>query len=248
MSGILVTVVETEGSTPRAVGAAMLVTATGQDGTIGGGELEWRACRLARDRLARLDERVDERMAFPLGPDLGQCCGGFVRLRFESVDRAALPPAPLLAPVWLFGAGHVGRAVAAVLRTLPAQEIVWVDERPQSLPAAVPGLATVPATAPEALIAKAPAGALVLVMTHSHARDLAIVAAALARTDLGHVGLIGSATKRARFERRLRQMGYTADALARLICPIGLPQVRGKEPAAIAVGVVAQLLERRADG
>jgi xanthine dehydrogenase accessory factor len=222
----------------------MLVTAKGLDGTIGGGELEWRAIALARARLGR---QVDEVVSLPLGPELGQCCGGLVRLRLRTAE--ALPPSrALLAPVWLFGAGHVGRAVVDVLRTLPGQEVVWIDERADALPPGGARTTCVPAAAPEALVAKAPAGAHLLVMTHSHPRDLAIVAAALARDDLGSVGLIGSATKRARFEHRLRGLGLDATALARLTCPIGLPQVHGKHPAVIAVAVVAQLLERSSHG
>ncbi|MFW5832473.1 MAG: xanthine dehydrogenase accessory protein XdhC [Pseudomonadota bacterium] len=244
MSGILVTVVETKGSTPREVGASMLVTATGQEGTIGGGELEWRATALARARLGR---EVDELVSLPLGPELGQCCGGLVRLRLQTAE--ALPaPRALLAPVWLFGAGHVGRAVAHVLRTLPGQEIVWIDERAAALPASDARTTCIPAAIPEALVSKAPAGAHILVMTHSHPRDLAIVAAALGRNDLGLVGLIGSATKRARFERRLRGVGLGDAALARLSCPIGLPTVRGKHPSVVAIAVVAQLLETRTHG
>ncbi len=244
MTAVLVTVIETRGSAPREAGAAMLVTAEGQEGSIGGGALEWRASRLARERLG---STVDEEITFPLGPDLGQCCGGFVRLRLQSVETAPAPP-PLLPPVWLFGAGHVGRAVVAVLRQLPGQEIVWIDERPDALPPSGAGATTVPAAVPEALVAKAPAGASVVVMTHSHARDLAVVAAALARDDLGFVGLIGSATKRARFEARLRQLGHDDAKLDRLVCPLGLPQVRGKHPAVIAVALAAQLLERADHG
>ncbi|TVQ37083.1 MAG: xanthine dehydrogenase accessory protein XdhC [Geminicoccaceae bacterium] len=245
MSAIRITVIETKGSTPREVGASMLVTADRQEGTIGGGELEWRATSLAR---ARLHEHVDEVVAFPLGPELAQCCGGFVRLRLERTSDTGLEAAPLLAPVWLFGAGHVGQALVAILRTLPAQEIVWIDERPQTLPTAKDGLTPVPATQPEALVAKAPAGALLLVMTHSHPRDLAIVTKALEREDLGFLGLIGSRTKRARFAQRLRQFGHDDTSLARLTCPIGLPAVKGKHPAAIAVAVTAQLLEQTAHG
>ncbi|MEO1090618.1 MAG: xanthine dehydrogenase accessory protein XdhC [Pseudomonadota bacterium] len=289
---VLVTVIESKGSVPRGVGTKMLVTASGQQGSIGGGELEWRTVAAAR-RL--VGAHGGDTLAFPLGPELGQCCGGFARValtplhpvaathevgralgegartfvqnptdgRIEAltdrsdastiVQRAdgalieAVPPP--MAPVWLFGAGHVGRALVDVLARLPEQMVVWIDERPEVWPTDLPeAIRPLPAAVPEAVVAHAPAGADVLVMTHSHARDLAVVAAALDRDDLGFVGLIGSRTKRARFERRLLSLGHDDAGLARLTCPIGLPSIRGKAPEIIAIAVAAQLLERRADG
>ncbi len=152
-------------------------------------------------------------------------------------------------PLALFGAGHVGRALVLALAPLPFR-IRWIDSRPEAFPALVPDNATPVRTPdPAAEIAGLPPGGFVLVMTHSHPLDLAVTAAALARDDLAFVGLIGSATKRARFERRMRDLGLTPAALRRLVCPIGIAGVTGKEPAVIAAGVAAQLLverERRA--
>ena len=147
-------------------------------------------------------------------------------------------------PVWLFGAGHVGRALMLALAPLPF-EVTWIDERADAFPAAVPANVR-PLRSPEPAeeIARAPSGALIVVMTHSHARDLAIVHAALAAGRFGYVGLIGSDSKRARFTRRLREAGVADARIAELVCPIGLPGIRSKLPAAIAAGVAAQLLER----
>ncbi|MCP8937696.1 xanthine dehydrogenase accessory protein XdhC [Alsobacter sp. SYSU M60028] len=148
-------------------------------------------------------------------------------------------------PVLLFGAGHVGRALALALAPLPFR-VRWIDSRADAFPPLVPANAEAVLTAdPEAEIAAAPSGALVMIMTHSHPLDLALATAALSRSDLPHVGLIGSATKRARFLRRMRAAGLGDAALARLACPIGVAGVVGKEPAVIAASVAVQLLQWR---
>lgn len=319
-SGVLVTVARAEGSTPREAGAKMLVSATDQYLTIGGGHLEWRAVELARDMLATgcASCRV-ERM--PLGPSLGQCCGGVATLAFETLamadkawlqgvqhslkagqacmrtrvlcgtDAAANPAAPgavavtalgldnawphagghercmltdiggrlsiteLLAPpemhVVLFGAGHVGQALVRLLAALPCA-VTWVDEREAQFPADMPEGIEVEATdTPEAVIDQVPAGSFFLVMTHCHALDLRLCQAIFRRNDAAYFGLIGSRTKRRKFERRLSERGVAPEQLATMTCPIGVGGIRGKAPEVIAVAVVAQLLqvqEQRAQG
>jgi xanthine dehydrogenase accessory factor len=247
---VLVTVERAEGSTPREKGARMAVRADGAfSGTIGGGALEWRALAEAQRMLGGGPARATLDMA--LGPELGQCCGGRVRLRFERFsgeERARLSDlataereASRAAPVVLFGAGHVGRALVLALAPLPFA-VEWIDTRAEAFPAHVPANARCCVLAdPAAAAADAPPGAQVLVMTHSHALDLAVVAAALRRGDLA-IGLIGSATKRARFAKRLAEAGLDA---APLVCPIGVPEL-GKEPAAIAAGIAVELLRWRA--
>jgi len=148
-------------------------------------------------------------------------------------------------PVWLFGAGHVGRALVLALAPLPFA-LRWIDPRPEAFPARAPLNARMVASAdPVAELAAAPDGALILAMTHSHPLDLAVVSAALAAGRFGYVGLIGSATKRARFLSQMRAAGLAEAALAGLTCPIGVPGIAGKEPAVIAAGVAAQLLMLR---
>ena len=147
-------------------------------------------------------------------------------------------------PVWLFGAGHVGRALMLALAPLPF-DVTWVDERADVFPAAVPAnVRPLHSTDPAGDVARAPDGSLIVVMTHSHARDLAVVHAALAAGRFGYVGLIGSASKRARFVRRLREAGVAQARIAELVCPIGLTAIASKHPAAIAASVAVQLLER----
>lgn len=252
----LVTVADTKGSAPREAGAAMAVLPDGGFfGTIGGGALEHEAQVLAR-QLAQGGRPVTRRIDRALGPDLGQCCGGRVVLDIEVFTAAnldALAAREQAAQrydnrqaVALFGAGHVGRALALALAPLPFR-LLWVDSRADAFPTHIPANALdFISRDPAGEVRRIEPGAFVLIMTHDHALDLAITAAALKRDDLPFVGLIGSATKRARFERRLRELGLDEARIAGLVCPIGLPGVEGKEPAVIAASVAAQLLAERA--
>lgn len=254
-AAVLVTVERVEGSAPREAGARMIVRTTGDfHGTIGGGALEWEVLHLARDIMAPGAEPVLLR-DFALGPELSQCCGGRVRIRFEKfspwdLDRVvALAQGEIAASdatrLGLFGAGHVGRALVLALAPLPFI-VSWIDERAEAFPAAVP--ANVTKLAPKEPLGELdslPDGAFVLVMTHSHPLDLAITAKALASDRFAYVGLIGSATKRARFLHRMDEAGVSAPQRARLVCPIGLPGIQGKEPAIIAASTAAALLIAR---
>ncbi len=267
-----VVVAAVRGSAPRGPGTAMLVFEEGQSGTIGGGALEWRAAAGARTLLARGGEAEVRRQ--PLGPGLGQCCGGSVTLATEVLD--AVPAGPLRAlrvgaaravpdvapevpgwwggwlvervgapapPLWIWGAGHVGRAIAGVVAPLGAHAVTVIDLPGKIAPApegAWPGgAAPLPCADMPALAAHAPVEAAHLIATHDHGIDLALCDALL-RRGFASCGLIGSATKRARFEARLRAMGHAAP-FARIACPIGDPSL-GKHPQAIAVGVAAALL------
>lgn len=241
-----VQVLSHRGSVPRETGTRMLVAADAVAGTIGGGHLEWQAIAQARRQLADGPAGpVDTPIA--LGPSLGQCCGGALTLRTQPLGAAALadwPVPPARFHLQLYGAGHVGRAIVALLHDIDCT-VDWVDEREAEFPAwsgppHVRRLAVEPA---EAEVRLAPAGALYLVLTHSHDLDLRIAEAVLRRGDFGYLGLIGSHTKRQRFMHRFEARGVPAPALARLTCPIGVPGIAGKEPAVIAVAVVAQLLQ-----
>jgi xanthine dehydrogenase accessory factor len=258
-SAALVTLARVEGSSPREAGTRMVVRPSGGfHGTVGGGALEYAALEAANEALRR-GRGPARRRSLALGPELGQCCGGRVEWRVETFDRRDLddlsalataeggalatlsarlepdgrvqrmlgsgvserrlarlaeeswtePLGVLVRAVYLFGAGHVGRALALALAPL---------------------------------LVSAPDSALVVVMTHSHALDLEIVAEALRVERFGYLGLIGSATKRARFLSRMRAAGLTEVQLARLVCPIGVPGLESKDPAVIAASTAAQLL------
>lgn len=276
-----------KGSSPREVGAAMLVWDSGQSGTIGGGALEFQAAEAARAHLRR--ETAFHLSHHPLGPELGQCCGGAVTLLTEVYDDARLaeipetglyargpgnPPLwviraetlmrnsgavpepalhgdwfvePIAAPdfnLWIWGAGHVGRAMVDVLAPLPGMAITWVDTGPERFPGTAPANVTmIPAAKPPALMPHAPRDAHHLILTYSHALDLELCHAALSQ-GFASAGLIGSATKWARFRKRLTALGHGNAQISRITCPIGDPAL-GKHPHAIAVGVAARYLEHR---
>ncbi|MDW4549541.1 xanthine dehydrogenase accessory protein XdhC [Defluviimonas sp. D31] len=290
---IRVVVAEVAGSAPREAGAAMLVWAGGQEGTIGGGALEYEAAARARAMLAGgTGDRVDR---MPLGPRLNQCCGGAVTLLSELWDAARLreaegaaviarplpgtegeaplavrrilnrargegfrpvarilhgwmvePVAMAEREIWIWGAGHVGRALVAVLGPLPGLRLTWVDTDAARFPNLPEGVVQRVAANPADLVAEAPGHAEHLVLTFSHAIDLE-----LCHRLLGHgfrrLGLIGSATKWARFRSRLKALGHGEEQIGRIRCPIGDPSL-GKHPQAIAVGVAAELIRDRAAG
>ncbi|WP_068639502.1 xanthine dehydrogenase accessory protein XdhC [Thauera butanivorans] len=160
----------------------------------------------------------------------------------DALLDVSLPPE---LQVVLFGAGHVGRALAEVFGRLPMR-VRWVDSRDEEFPAAVADNIEVRCTdMPEAEVRAAPADAVFLVLTHSHALDFELVRAILDRGDFRFCGLIGSHAKRASFEQRLRARGYGEQAIARLHCPIGAPGLAGKEPEVIAVAIAAEVLQLR---
>ncbi|TMV11854.1 xanthine dehydrogenase accessory protein XdhC [Arenibacterium halophilum] len=281
---VRVVIAAIRGSSPREVGAAMLVWEGGQLGTIGGGALEFAAARAAR---ALTQDRVTQH---PLGPALGQCCGGAVTLLSEVYDAARLaatdadigviaravggadqmplavarllarardrgqqPEAQLIdgwmiepvhrpaREIWVWGAGHVGRAIVGVLAPLPDIALTWVDTAPERFPEQVPaGVTVLPAARPEVLVPRAPKNAEHLILTYSHKLDLDLCHALLCQ-GFAFAGLIGSATKWARFRGRLADLGHGANRIARITCPIGDPAL-GKHPQAIALGVGAALL------
>ena len=228
----------------------MAVFAQDTVGTVGGGHLEFQAIAQAHQQLLAGPAQADRRYA--LGPALGQCCGGEVHLNFESVtaaDIAALQErlAVKRYPVALFGGGHVSRALVQVLAGLPLQ-VSWIDSRDGIFPAQVPANVTCDHSDPvqAAVVSLAP-DSRVLIMSFSHAEDLAVVAACLTRqrvqADLPYIGLIGSQTKWATFRHRLAARGFTPEELAFITCPIGVPGIVGKAPEVIAVAVAAQILQ-----
>ncbi|MFZ4285518.1 xanthine dehydrogenase accessory protein XdhC [Variovorax sp. HJSM1_2] len=253
---VLVSIESTQGSVPRAAGTWMAVFADGLVGTIGGGHLEFKSEAMARDWLqakqrGETPPPLVERERMALGPSLGQCCGGVVQLHFEAVTAADLPALhrrlmPHHHPVALFGGGHVGHALAHVLAPLPFA-LTWIDSRDGIFPETAPGYARCEHSDPvQAAVPALEPGSKVLIMSFSHAEDLDIVAACLlrqrSRADLPFIGLIGSKTKWATFRSRLLQRGFSAEELAQVTCPIGVPGIAGKEPEVIAVAVAAQLL------
>jgi xanthine dehydrogenase accessory factor len=242
---VLVTVTHAQGSVPREAGTRMVVSAHEAFGTIGGGHLEWKAMATARQMLTNKDRSV-RTQHFPLGPALGQCCGGAVTLSFEMLTQAHLNAWAADEPrfhLQLYGAGHVGRAIAKLLAMLNVS-VDWIDEREAEFPTeAVPQhIRKIAVDAVEGEVRSAPPGAFYLVLTHQHDLDMRIVEAILRRGDFGFLGLIGSRTKHQRFVHRFEERGIAPELIARITCPIGMQGISGKEPEVLAVAVVAQLL------
>ena len=306
---VLVTVAGIRGSTPREVGAKMIVTKSETVGTIGGGQLEYQATRIAVDML---DADCAALRSFPLGPSLGQCCGGVVEILFEPISggipawlrdlgalhgqqtpaviatrisrsgpqkfvvtrdgiygadglvndgmvaraRAVLDGAPVatrnvqeffdpvLDPdfnIAVFGAGHVGAAVVETLSRLDCN-IRWIDSRSNIFRNVPRNVRAIETAEPALEVAAMPPGSFYVVMTHSHALDFDICERILRRGDARYPGLIGSRTKRRRFEKRWRDLGLDQPAIDALVCPIGVDGISGKKPAEIAIAVAAEVL------
>jgi xanthine dehydrogenase accessory factor len=247
-TAVVLEVLDFKGSVPRETGTRMLVATDSVVGTIGGGHLELQAIEQARTMLAAAGARAVEphERDIALGPSLGQCCGGVLRLRSQLLSADALAAWPVPGPrlhLQMYGAGHVGRAIARLLADIDCS-VQWIDERDSEFPAATspPHIERLCVEPVEAEVKGAPRGTYFLVLTHSHELDLRISEAILRRGDFAYFGLIGSATKRARFVHRFEERGIARDVLARMTCPIGMPGIVGKEPEVIAVAVVAQLL------
>jgi len=282
---VRVVVVDITGSVPREIGATMMVWADGQSGTIGGGALEYEAMIRARSITSDVIEKV------PLGPALGQCCGGVVTLVSEIFDAeristlrepfvlrnlsvvddvpltiqrmirenrngresAALtfsagwlfePITTKRSPLWIYGAGHVGRALVNVLTPLESFDLTWIDTHAKRFPEAIcMDVTQLIAENPAELVKYAPVSADHLIFTYSHTLDLEICHQLLEH-NFRWAGLIGSRTKWARFRSRLSQLGHPDTQISRIECPIGQPEL-GKHPQSIAIGIAANLLSKK---
>lgn len=230
---VLLTLLEDKGSVPRSGGTKMIVGLEQSWLTIGGGHLEYQSIAVAREMLKNR-ARAPHIEHFNLGARLGQCCGGMTKVLFE----------PLLLPqpqIIVFGAGHVGRALVSLLATLPCR-VTWVDERPMQFTEVPAGVNVWQAEEPLDAVAAAGPQSYFVVMTHHHPRDLELAEAILKRDDCRYFGLIGSHTKRQRFEYRLAGKGVTGRQLESMRCPAGLADVKGKLPAEIAVAIAAEVI------
>ncbi|KLN59203.1 hypothetical protein WH96_18860 [Kiloniella spongiae] len=286
----MVTMTEVLGSAPREAGTRMVIRPDGGfHGTIGGGTLEWHVQAEAQ-KLMRNQKALLSFSQHALGPELGQCCGGAVKLLIEVFTKEQLHEVKELAAqegkgpfsilghftsdrvirevtnethqklgfdvngnllesfsekkrqVYLYGAGHIGRALMLNMAALPF-DLIWIDSRHNALPSVTPGnVEKIYTPTPVKTLAKAPDGAFIVIMTHSHSLDLDLVNAALTAERFSYVGVIGSDTKKARFKSRLKSFGMERTNIEKLICPIGIDGIKSKHPAAIAASVTAELL------
>ena len=247
-AAILIDITATQGSTPRETGTFMLVADAAIWGTIGGGQFEFMAIANARDMLAGTGGK--QSMDIPLGPEIGQCCGGRTQLRFrqvtpdivEELERNLAGEAEHRPEIFVFGAGHIGHALAVALAPLPLSVTV-IETRADELAGLPQNVASRLVPMPEALVKDMPDGAGVVIVTHDHALDFLIAREALTRSDLAYTGMIGSATKRATFASWLQREGGGERAwMERLTLPIGGTGVRDKRPEVIAAMTTAEIL------
>lgn len=251
-SYVIATVMGSAGSVPRDPGSKMVITAQDQFDTLGGGQLEFQLIQKARAWLAETAGKVSTQPGktgplalqkmekIPLAAKAGQCCGGSVSVLLEMF---VLDTAPLV----VFGAGHVAKALMNILGGLE-QRVIWVDNRLEQFPAMDDLADNIDCRCladPVSIIAELPAGSELVILTHNHQLDFDVLQAALNRDDFAFVGCIGSATKTERFTLRLQHAGFDAEQLAQLTMPIGLAEVGGKLPMEVAVSIAAQLLARK---
>ena len=244
---VLVEITSIKGSSPRDSGTFMLISNDALCGTIGGGQLEYLAIDEARRMLKCGSEA--EFMAVPLGPEIGQCCGGRCAISLHKVDgylkqsliEKALREREDHPEIYIFGSGHVGKAFAEALTLLPLKVTV-IESRAQELIGLNEKAKSVLNVMPESLVSHIPAGSAVVILTHDHAQDFLIGAECLKRSDLAYIGMIGSDTKRATFLSFLKREGVAASATQRLTMPIGDKRLNDKRPEMIAAMVVPQIL------
>jgi len=231
---VLVTVLGVRGSSPRDSGSKMVVSLETTFDTIGGGHLEHQATKIAQQLL--VDEVSGQHIEhFPLGPKLGQCCGGAISVLFETF-------APEHINIMLFGAGHVAHDIVPMLAGLPVR-VTWVDERAALFPAAkYSNIKQLVSDAPADEVKDMPANSYYLVLTHNHQRDFEIASAILKRQDFSYLGLIGSETKWQRFQQRFAHRDFTQEQIQNIHCPVGLSAVAGKLPMEVAVSIVGEII------
>ncbi len=232
-AAVILTLLQDKGSVPRGAGTKMVVSLDDRWLTIGGGNLEFQCIDIAREMLIS-GIRSPRQETFTLGARAGQCCGGVIQVLFEPWGL----PQP---EVYVFGSGHVGQALVDILTTLPCR-VSWVDEREGQFLHAPAGVRCIHSDDPCETARLAPDNSLFVVMTHHHPRDLALAETLLRRGRYRYLGVIGSRTKRQRFDYLLKSKGISHDRLASLRCPIGLPDVKGKLPAEIAVAVAGEII------
>ena len=287
----LISVIKVSGSTPREVGARIILDDAGRfGGSIGGGNLENSSIQQAQKMLSLNTQNIHIEKHL-LGPNMGQCCGGAVTTMIETFTPQQLPEIKILTttevnnsfttigdigthhvtrkvtsntedigltnnhkiietfgqnptPIYLFGAGHVGKALMLHLANLPFQ-VTWIDSRKSEFPKATPpNFTLIHLNQPHKALAQTPDNAQLLILTHNHDLDFDIAQTALQMNRFAYIGMIGSKTKRARFISKFKKQGLTQQQINQLICPIGLPNIKSKNPKVIAVSVVAELLTR----
>ena len=232
---VLVTQIDDRGSSPRSRGTKMVVTLDSVIESVGGGNLEYDAVGYARELIHQGQDGVFEK-SYRLTSELGQCCGGEVRVLFEVFNAS-------LIQLYLFGAGHVAQVLVPLLAGL-GFNVHWIDDRDELFSQPTPEGVNRIERDPLDVAASLPKRAWMLIMTHNHQLDFELVLAALA-CEFDYLGMIGSKTKARRFSQRLEQRGVDAAQQARIVTPLGLAELKTKTPTEIAISIAADLMYRR---
>ncbi len=232
---VIITLLGAAGSTPRASGTKMVVSENNIYATIGGGHLEFKAIKHARQLITQ-GETCQQVENFQLGASLGQCCGGQVLVLFEvfASDNMHLD---------VYGAGHVAQALIPMLGQLPIR-VRWIDSRAELFPEHIPSnVQKVLDEAPVDQVNNAAKNTAALILTHNHQLDFSLTQAIIKRADSLWLGVIGSETKAKKFQYRLSQRGFTDAQVQTMVCPVGLKAVAGKLPMEVAISIAGQLVE-----
>ena len=245
--------ISTEGSVPRDAGTFMLITSKYLFGSIGGGQLEYSVIQKAKKFLNKKEIIINEIINIPLGPSIGQCCGGYAQVKITKYDNGiqSLKNEKLkinkLDNLYIFGAGHVGQELSSKSVDLDFN-VHLIDSRKEYLKIQN-GKEIIPifTTFPWMLIKNLPKKSYYIVLTHSHDYDFKIINEILNLNTFQFVGLIGSKTKRKKFSNRLVKLGYNQHLINKIECPIGLKNIRSKKPGEIAISIIARLLEYRSN-
>jgi xanthine dehydrogenase accessory factor len=244
---VIVSVIEAKGSTPRNIDAFMLVNEQNSLGTIGGGNLEFLAIEQTKKMLAKNEK--EQELALALNEKSNQCCGGRVKLKLQFLDielqenllKKVKQQEENLPHIYLFGAGHVGKALANLLAQMPYKTTL-IDTRPDVMSDIAPNIKTKLTPLPETIVKKAKANSAFVIVTHDHALDFLILAEVLKRDDANYTGMIGSKTKRKKFEKYFLKNDGNQAQLVKIICPIGSKELVDKRPQIIAALTLGEII------
>ena len=243
--------ISTEGSVPRDTGTFMLITPKYLFGSIGGGQLEYSVIQKAKKFLNENEIINNEIINIPLGPSIGQCCGGYAQVKITKYDNGlqSLKNEKLkinkLDNLYIFGAGHIGQKLSSKSVDLDFN-VHLIDSRNEYLKIQnKKEITPIFTTYPWMLIKNLPKRSYYIVLTHSHDYDFKIINEILNLNTFQFIGLIGSKTKRKRFINRLVKLGHNQYLINKIECPIGFKNIISKKPGEIAISIIARLLEYR---
>ena len=239
-------IINAEGSVPTKIGEYMLVSKEDIFGTIGGGQLEFLVINKSKE-LIKNKIRKSEILNIPLGPGIGQCCGGYVQIKlsYHENGEKIIETIKENDNLYIFGAGHIGQALS--LKSLNLNfNVHLIDSRKDFLLMNdYKDIDYIFAKQPWNLIKKLSSNSYFVILTHSHDYDFKIINEILTSNSFNYIGLIGSKTKKNRFSNRLLTNGHNQRLIDLVECPVGFKIKHTKEPNEIAISIIARLIDYR---